>query len=322
MLDRLTAWAASRQARVGGVNPYLLGIGVGRRFGEVRLTGLAAEMTYYALLSLIPFVLALGASLGFAEALLGQEQARLIEGAVIQALAQVFTSEAMSDVIGPLVRGLLAEARTGAAVLSLLVTLLLASNVFRAVIRALDDAYRVPSRRSLVGQWVRAYAMVLASILVIVVTLSLVVVGPLLGGGREIADWLGLGDVFEVVWNLGRWPVVLMIVVAFLAWVYTFGPNAKEHWRAALPGAVFAAIGTIVIAAGLRYYLAVAGPSAPQLGDADELLSVATQTITALLAVILWIWLTSTVVLLGGVINAELHRLRGEPVVVEEPPEA
>lgn len=314
LLTRLESWAARREQRVRGVNPFLMVVGAGRRFARVRVPGLAAEMTYYGLVSLVPFVIALGAAVGFLGLVIGPAEVRAVENALIRAMEGIFSQEITADVVEPLVRGLLAQSRTGVALLSLLATFLFASAVFRAVIRVLDEAYGVPERRGFLKVWGMAYLMAVASVVVVVVGLAFVVIGPLLGGGRIIADWLGLGPAFAAVWAFGRWPVVLALATAFLAWVYTAGPNVRTRFREAIPGALLAALGSVLIAAGLRLYLAVAGPRAPAVGDAAEAVQAASQTVGAVLAVVLWMWLTSVAVLVGGVVNAEITRQRGDRV--------
>jgi membrane protein len=150
------------------------------------------------------------------------------------------------------------------------------------------------------------------------VVLSLMVVGPLLGGGVRIAEWLGVGPAFALFWSIARWPVAFAVVSAFLAWLYRVAPNVRNTWRASLPGAITATTAIILIAVGLRAYLGVAGPRAPEVGEASEALEVASQTIGAILAVILWIWLSSVAILTGGVLNAELRR-RKEAKVAKRP---
>jgi membrane protein len=142
------------------------------------------------------------------------------------------------------------------------------------------------------------------------VLVSMVVVGPLLGGGRVIAGWLGLGSAFEVAWAVARWPVIFVIATAFLWVVYRFGPNADNGWKDSLPGAVFGMIGLLLVTAGFRLYIELTGVDSPQLPDAETAVLVALQAIGALLAVLFWVWLSSTAMLTGGVLNAELARLR------------
>jgi membrane protein len=119
-----------------------------------------------------------------------------------------------------------------------------------------------------------------------------------------------LGRAFEVAWAVGRWPVVFGLAAAFLAWIYRTGPNVKNTWRECLPGALLGTTGMVLVAAGFRAYLELAGPQAPAVGDADVVVRIAAQTIGAILATVLLVWLTSIAVLTGGVLNAELDRSR------------
>lgn len=307
-VGRLEGWAERRSGRVRGRNPWLIGVRTARRFVDVRVTGLAAEMTYYALLSLVPLLVAFGAGLGLLERLLGTAQVRNIEDTVIRALEGVFSTDVTDEVMAPLVRSLLQEERTGLAVGSLLITFWLASRAFRATIRALDDAYGVEDRRSMLTQWAYAYAFAMAAIVVVSLVLSMFVIGPLLGGAQRIAELVGVGTAFETAWEVGRWPAALLFATAYLVWVYRVGPNVDNTWRDCAPGAVVAGLGSILVAAGFRVYLEVAGPQAPAVGDAQEPVQIAAQTIGAILATVLLVWLVSIVVLSGGVLNAELQR--------------
>jgi membrane protein len=308
MIERVERWAGRRRARFGTHNPWLLALNVGRGFGDVRVMGLGAEMAYYSLVSLIPLVAALGAGLGLLERLLGADRAGEVEDAMIRSLQGVFSPELTTDVLEPLVRGLIAEERAGLALGGLVLTLWFAGGSFRAVIRALDEAYRVPERRGMVAQWGIAFLLTLGAVVVTTVLLAAVVVGPLLGVGRWLAGELGVGGAYELAWTLGRWPVVFAVATAYLAWVYHAGPNVRMRWRDCLPGAVFGTVSAVLIAAGLRLYLELAGPQVPQIGDPQEAVQIASQTIGAVLAVVLWLWLTSCAVLTGGILNAELAK--------------
>jgi membrane protein len=104
--------------------------------------------------------------------------------------------------------------------------------------------------------------------------------------------------------------VLFAVATGYLGWLYRVGPNVGNRWKHSLPGAATATLASILIAIGLRVYLGVAGPRAPAVGAATEAVQAVSNTIGAVLAVILWIWLTSIAILTGGVINAQLHRER------------
>jgi membrane protein len=320
--SRAERWARRHPGRVAGVRLNLLLVRVAKGFVDARVMGLAAEMTYYALLSIFPLIAALGASLGFLEGVIGTEAVEEVEAAVIVSLRTVFSPEATDDVIAPLVQGLLQQERTGFAIGGFLVTLFLASRVFRSAIETLDQAYRVEEGRGMLTVWGLGLLFALGAIVTSTAMLAMVVVGPLLGGGRAIAEWLGLGQAFEITWALARWPAVLAVGTGFLAVLYRVGPNVRNRWRESLPGAVFGVVGLILVSVGFRGYLEVTGLESPEIRDAAEAVVVGGQVIGAILAALLWLWLSTMVVLTGGVVNAALSRLRLQEPEPKEPAEA
>lgn len=312
LIDRLDGIAARAPLRLAGRNLAVLGLRTMRRFVDVRVTGLAAEMTYYVVLSLLPLVTAIGAGLGLLERFFGTSVARDLEDAVIRSVETVFTEELMADVVTPTIETLIREERAGLAIGSLLVSIFVASRVFRAAIRALDDAYDVPERRTLVQQWMLSLTFMAGAVVVVTVSLALMVIGPLLGGGQQVADWVGLGDAFRWAWSIGRWPVVAGVTVGFLIWLYRLGPNVENRWRQCLPGALVATVGLLLVATGFQAYLALAGPGSPDVDAGDQGVLVALQLLGILAATLLFVWLSNISVLLGGVVNAEWSR--GTPI--------
>ncbi len=313
LVDRLEERAGRAPVRIRGRNVALLGVRTIRRCIDVRVTGLAAEMTYYALLSAIPLLSAVGSSLGLLRYVLGREQILSLEDAIVSGVRELLSPEVSEDIVVPLVQDLLAQERAGVAIGSLLLSLWLGGRIFRAAIRALDDAYAVAERRSLPQQWGLSLGFALGAVVTITVVLALVVIGPLLGGARWLAGETGTSSTFDVLWTFGRWPVVLLVAVAFLAWLYRSGPNVANTWRQCLPGAALASVTLILVATGFRLYLQVAGPGGPDVDTSDEAVVAAGQLVGAVLAGVLLVWLSSIAVLLGGVTNAELARLDAAP---------
>lgn len=314
----LEEWTRRYPLQAGGISISLLIVRIVRQFLDVRVMGLAAEMTYYALLSLLPLTAAMGASLGFLERLVGSQATQEAEAAILQALQTVFSPEATAEVVEPLVQGLLRQERAGFALSTFLITLFFASRIFRSAIDCLDTAYRVEERRGFVSLWTLGILLALGAVLVVTTILAMVVVGPLLGGGRAIADWLGLGTAFEVTWAVLRWPVVFGIATAYLSLFYHLAPNVKQRWAKSLPGAIFGMLFLILVALAFRTYIEATGLQSPQIADAGEAVAVALHVMGALMAVLFWIWLSSMVVLTGGVINAEVSRMRRNPLPQED----
>lgn len=312
ILERVEAAARRSGLRAGGVNLSLLLWNVVQRFQSVRVMGLAAEMTYYALLSIFPLAGALGAGLGFLERLAGPGAVAEAEATIVNGLYAVFAAEVTREVFAPMVHGLLRQERGGFALGSFVITLFLASRVFRSAIHTLDVTYRVEEWRGTIALWMLGFVFSLGAIVTGVMLLSMVVVGPLLGGGRAIAEWLSLDAAFAVFWSTARWPAVFLLATAFLAALYRFGPNVRNRWVQALPGALFGVVGMVLVSVGFRIYLGMTGVNTLEIADAGEAVTLAAQVIGAGLASLLWLWLVNMAVLTGGLVNAEISRLRHE----------
>jgi membrane protein len=309
IVRRAEAWADARETRLAGRNPWSVGVGTIRASLRDRVTGLAAEMAFFALLSLVPAVVALGASLGWLELVIGPEPVAQGREAVLTALAAVFNPQVTDEVMRPLVEGLLEEQRGGIAVSSLLVAFFLASRVFTATIRALDLAYNVEDRRNLLQQRILALVFAIGAVVLVPVVLVFVVVGPLLGGARGIAVRFGFGELFAALWALGRWPLLLVVAVLGFAAVYRFGPHVDNRWRDCLPGALLGVLLWLLASGGLRVYLRVAGEPTARFGAGEEAAALLA-VVGALVAVLLWMFLSSVALLVGGELNAELAAAR------------
>lgn len=302
---RAQRWAGRRETRLAGRNPWAVAVCTLRWSAEDRLSGLAAEMAFFSLLSVVPLVVALGASLGWLERVVGSDAVATSRGTVLAAISTVFSQATAQDVMRPLVRGLLEEQRGGVALSGVVLALWLASRVFTATIRALDLAYNIEERRGPLVQ--RLLALLLAVVAVIVASLILVlsVLGPLLGTAGDIARRLGLGGAFTFAWQAARWPLLALVAVGFFATVYRLAPNIRTTWRQALPGA-FLGVGLWLSASALlRVYLAAFGSPVVRFAagtEAAALLAV----VGAVVAAVIWTYVSGLALLVGGELNAVL----------------
>jgi membrane protein len=308
--ERALRWAQARGARLFGHNPWALTVRTLRSAAEDRVTGLAAEMAFFGILSLLPMVVAVGAALGFLERLIGVDQVTRGQQLVLQTVDTVLSPQVTRDVIRPLIDGLLTEQRGGVALSSILIAVFLASRVFTAMIRALDLAYNVEERRNVVVQRLLALGFAIGFVLVLAAVLTVVVAGPLVGGGRQIAEWFGLGELFTAAWSIARWPIVLIAAVAFFATLYHFGPNITTTWRRSLPGAVLGVLLWIAVSLGLRVYLAALGTPGARFTPQDDALAAAGSLIGAMAAFVIWSFVSGVALLLGGELNSELAAAR------------
>jgi membrane protein len=175
-----------------------------------------------------------------------------------------------------------------------------ASRGFVAVVRGLDLAYDIDERRSYVRLRVVALALAVGTVSVVALMLGMLVVGPLLGTGQEVADQVGLGAAFATFWDLARWPVALAVVVAWSATVFHVGPNHRTPWRWDLPGAALTTVAWVALSLAFRLYLAAASGANQVLG-----------ALGGVLIVLLWLYLLAVGLLVGGELNGLLAQRHG-----------
>lgn len=298
--QRIEAWH-DRLRRRGRLGPVVQVVGgVLRQWREDRVTGLAAEVAFWALLSLVPVMLVLAALLGSLEAIVGDELATRAEDALVDAMSGVLTDEA-EGLVGS-VEGLFARPSPGLLSVALVLTLWTASRGFAAVANALDVVYDLEEYRSWLKRRTLGVAMAAGSLVVLALLLAMVFVGPLLGGGQTVADDLGLGDLFVTLWTWARLPVVVIVLLAWATTVYHLAPNHRTPWRWDVPGALLAAVLGGLFTFGFRLYVETQGDNVVVSGLGGVLIAV------------LWLYLMALGLLLGGELNAVLGRRAGRDV--------
>jgi len=273
-----------------------------REFKADNLTDLAAALTYYGVLAIFPAVIALISIVGLvghsATQPLIDNLAKLAPGTG----RQVF----MSAIQG------LQRSRSAAGVLfvvGILGALWSASSYVGAFMRASNAIYDIDEGRPF---WmtapVRLAVTVVMVVLLVAGSLAVVITGGLAG---QVGKLVGVGGSAVTVWDIAKWPVLLLVVALMFSILYWASPNVKQPgFRWLTPGGLFA-VAVWVLASAL-FALYVAGFSSYN------------KTYGALAGVIVflvWLWMTNVAILLGAELNAELARARvietGHPADVE-----
>lgn len=307
---RVDAWASRRGLRVKGYNPWAIVVDAVHAAARHRITGLSAEMAFFASLALIPFTAAFGGVLGYIEPWAGAEGVARTEAVVTEVMTIILGPELVVDVAAPYVQAQLEQARGGLAIGGLIAGLWLASRVFLPAVHALDLAYGAVDRRTIVKRRAISVGVALASLVVITLEVMLLVFGPLLGGARELAVQFGLSTTFTVLWGVVRWPAIGAILAIFLLAVYRYVPARRIGWRRSLPGTAMAVVVWLVVSAGFRAYLAAGLQPGQGVQLTTEAMVAVGRALGALVATVLWVFLSSVAVLFGGEINAAVDRRR------------
>lgn len=262
-----------------------------REFMDDECTDIAAALTYYAVLSVFPALIALVSILS----LVGQEQ---VTTTVIGMLEGVVPSATMTE-LEPVIENLTNPPAPGLAfVIGLLTALWTASNYVNAFGRGMNRMYEVREGRPIwklrpVMYGLTAVLLVLVAIAALILVLS----GTL---AETIGDLIGLGPVALTVWNIAKWPVLLVIVIVIIAVLYYFTPNVKQpKFRWISLGAVIAIVIAALAVLGFSIYAARFGSYSATYG-----------ALAGIIIFLLLLWITNLALLFGAEFDAELERGR------------
>jgi membrane protein len=316
--DRILAWASRRPQRVFGYNPWQLAAHVAHTALRHRVTGPAAEMSFFAMLTLVPLTVAVGAALGQIQRFVGPEKIARGQDAAISLVRVVISPRLTDGVVDPFVRAQLSQPQRGSAAIGgLLLTWWLAGRLFAATSRALDTAYHDRHQRLSVTQRLIALGFAFGSVVVVVLTLGIMVDAPFMDEDQALE--IGVSRALVATWYIGRWPVVLAVLIVFLLCLYRFAPSVKHAWRHLVPGAVLGVFLWILAAVAFRIYLALGSgaPTGVVVNNAEVVLI--GRAVGAVVATVLWTYFSSVAILVGNELNAELARLRGPDAVGQVP---
>jgi membrane protein len=297
----------SRTSRVSSIispspayNPWKLGgltiTELGRRLWHEsqrdELLGRAAQLSYYALLALFPALI-------FLTALMGLFSVENYMPELMSYLRNVLPADALSMVKRFLDQ--IAEG-SGANLLSLgaLGALWASSSGVTAIMNALNVVYDVKEdSRPLWRVRLTAILLTLGLAGFVIVSLTLVLYGPSIGAW--IANFVGLGQAFAWTWNILHWPVVVGLMLLVVAAVYHVCPDINQNWRWVTPGSVFAVAMWVIVSLGFKVYV-------DNFGDYNKVYG----SIAGVIVLMLWLYWSGMMLLLGGEINAEIEHAATE----------
>jgi membrane protein len=301
------AW---REDNLEGDKPWQVMVQLARAAVRHRTTGHAAEMAFFAVLTLVPSTVAVGSALGLSERLVGAKPVAEAEVAATRAVRALIGPELTDTVIAPFVHAQLSQPRGGVAIGGLLIAWWLSSHLFAATGNAMDSVYGgTQQRRNAMRRRFVALAFALGSVVVVSLSVELLTNGPLGRGGGFVRD-LGMAELYTVAWRILRWPLLLAIVVTFLACLYRFSPSIKLSWREVLPGALLGAALWIFAAVLFRVLAAIGLRGSSGVAADDAAVQIIGQSVNAVVATVLWAYMASIAILVGGEFNAMLRERR------------
>ncbi len=254
---------------------------------SARVTGPAAEMSFWGIFALPWVLLGAVAGLAWVQSQLGLDVLDQAQTLILDTAAKVLTPEVINDFVEPLVAEMFSYGSTGLSLFSFIVALWsgskLVSTAVQAVVIVSGDRYA-----GYVRTRARALLIYGAALLVLIPVTVLMIAGPDL-----FSSWLGTSG----TWLF--WVGFLGATTVLFAALYHFSLVPRRPLRRALPGAVVAVAGWVLGSIGLRVYLAYTFSRGSLYG-----------IVGAPIAVMLWAYVTSYVVLLGALVNRVLDEWR------------
>ncbi|CAH0345219.1 YihY/virulence factor BrkB family protein [Bacillus sp. CECT 9360] len=265
----------------------LISIGkqLGREIKEDRATGLAAEQAYYYILALFPMLILLLSILPYLS-IQPQEALDFLENIMPSETTEVFREDIIK---------LVSEQNGGLLTFGILGTLWSASNGINAFIHSMNVAFDVEETRSFIK------ARLLSILLTLGLTVAFVVALLLPVFGKVILDYVKMiipvPDSMEILFSILRWVIAIVVISLVLAVMYRYAPNKHYPFKQVIPGAIVATVIWQLISLGFSFYITNFGNYSSTYGS-----------LGGVIVLMLWLYLTGLALVIGGEINAIVHR--------------
>ncbi|MGE7765248.1 YihY/virulence factor BrkB family protein [Peribacillus sp. NPDC096540] len=257
---------------------------------EDRVTGLAAEQAYYYLLALFPLLILLLSILPYLN----------IDIQTAMDTTKTFMPAETVEVIEENIINILSERNGGLLTFGFLGTLWSASNGMNAFIHSMNIAYDVEETRNFIKARFISIILTLGLVVAFIVMLGLPVFG------KVIIDLLqqviSLPEEMQSLFSLLRWGIAVVVISLVLTFLYHFAPNKSFPIKHVIPGAVTATVLWLGISLGFSFYVSNFANYSSTYGS-----------LGGVIILMLWLYLSGLIFVIGGEINAILHRQNSIP---------
>lgn len=251
------------------------------RFFDDDVLAIAAQVAYDLILAFFPFLIFLLTLVGYSS-LKSQDILSMLQNVLPKEVYQLIHSTVLEVV----------SSRKGDLLsFSLIVTIWSGSSGFRAIMQGLNKAYDEKETRAYWKKVLISIIFMFGLTFVIMFTFALLVFGEMLGNALVI--WLNFSNAFRLNWNIIRYCSALAVMILGFATIYRFIPCRRLTWKEVMPGATFSTLGWLVSSLGFAYYVNNFNNYSAVYGG-----------IGAVIALMLWMYITSIMIILGGELNA------------------
>ncbi|TCO51441.1 membrane protein [Kribbella antiqua] len=256
-----------------------------------RVTGLAAEGAFFAILSLPPLIFGLAGSLGYiASKYFEVETIEEIKSQIVDLAAQALTADSVQSVIVPTLNSVLNGGRPDVISIGFVLALWSGSRALNVFVDTITIMYGMGGKRGIVRTRALSFSLYCAALVIGVIVLPLVLAGP------DAVDAL-LPHRLDFL-NQLYWPVVTILSAGFLNTLYHLSVPVRTPWVSDLPGSFLALSIWILGSFVLRWILQSTVGGTSIYGP-----------LAAPIAVLMWLYMTAIAVLIGAALNAVVDRL-------------
>jgi membrane protein len=251
-----------------------------------RVTGLAAEAAFFAVLSVPPLIFALAGAIGYVSSQFSAAQVEEVRQAVIDLSSQFLTDSAVNRIIEPTIDDVLRGGRFDVISLGFVLALWSGSRALNVFVDTITIMHGLGGHRGIVKTRALSFVLYILAMVTGTVSLPLVVAGP-----RLVND--ALPERFDFLMSF-YWPIVIVICICFLATLYHLSVPVRTNWSFNLPGATFSLVAWIVGSFFLRWILTVTAADSRSIYG----------PLAAPIAILLWLYILAVAVLIGAAVNA------------------
>ncbi|RKQ14417.1 YihY/virulence factor BrkB family protein [Oceanobacillus bengalensis] len=258
-----------------------------KRIDDVDIFGLAAQLAYFFLLSLFPFLLFLLNLIGYLP---------IDSNMVIEFIGNYAPKEIM-ELINTNINQLLNEQNGGLLSIGIIGTVWAASNAVNAIMKAFNRAYEIEESRSFLVARLIAIVLTIAMVLVIIVSLLLPIFGRIIG--EYIFSLFGLSAGFLQVWDAMRWVISTIVFFIVLLALYKLAPNKRIYLKNAVWGAMLGTVLWQIVAYGFSFYVSAIANYSAKYGS-----------LGTVIVLMIWFYLFGLIIIFGGVVNATIRQYK------------
>jgi membrane protein len=255
-----------------------------------RVTGLAAEAAFFAILSLPPLVFGLAGTIGFIADRYDVTQVDVLKDRIIELSSKALTDSTVDKVIAPTLDEVLGGGRIDVISIGFVLALWSGSRALNVFLDTISIIYGFGGHRGIVKTRALSFLLYVIALLVGIVLVPMVLIGPELAADI-LSDQLSFLRMFY-------WPAVLLLSIGFLTTLYHLAVPVRKKWRVGLPGAVFTLAFWILGSYFVRWALGFSTGGTSIYGP-----------LAAPIAVLLWLYVLSIAVLIGAALNEAVERM-------------